>query len=162
MESLWRIQTETILPKENAADMPSDECNYDVIVIGAGMAGILIAFFLQEEGKNVLVLEADRIASGQTERTTAKITSQHALKYSKLIRQTGIDKARQYAQANQLAIREYEQLIERLGINCQFERLPAYLYTLKEKGLLEEEARAASSLGIDSGQNYRCHPLSPP
>lgn len=150
MESLWRIQTETILPKENAADMPSDECNYDVIVIGAGMAGILIAFFLQEEGKNVLVLEADRIASGQTERTTAKITSQHALKYSKLIRQTGIDKARQYAQANQLAIREYEQLIERLGIDCQFERLPAYLYTLKEKGLLEEEARAASSLGIDA------------
>ena len=73
MESLWRKETETILPKESTTDMPSDECNYDVIVIGAGMAGILIAFFLQEEGKNVLVLEADRIASRQTERTTASL-----------------------------------------------------------------------------------------
>ena len=73
MKSLWRKETETILPKESTTDMPSDECNYDVIVIGAGMAGILIAFFLQEEGKNVLVLEADRIASRQTERTTASL-----------------------------------------------------------------------------------------
>ena len=61
----------------------------EVIVIGAGMAGLLTAYFLKEEGKDVLVLEAKEVASGQTGRTTAKITSQHGLKYSKLLKDVG-------------------------------------------------------------------------
>ena len=110
----------------------------------------MIAYYLKEHGKNVLVLEADVIASGQTERTTAKITSQHALKYSKLIKQLGIEKARMYAQANEGAIREYERLIQSKGIECQFERLNSYLYTLQDDEQIEEEAKAALSLGIDA------------
>lgn len=31
--------------------------HWDVIVIGAGMAGLLTAYYLQEQGKRVLVLE---------------------------------------------------------------------------------------------------------
>ena len=81
--------------------------HYEVIVVGAGMAGLLTAYFLMEQGKQVLVIEAAEIASGQTGRTTAKITSQHGLKYSKLIKDIGIEKARLYAKANESAIREY-------------------------------------------------------
>lgn len=153
MESLWRKQTNMSAASSDKQSTPDPgQINYhrDVIVIGAGMTGLLIAYYLKEEGKNVLVLEADVIASGQTERTTAKITSQHAVKYSKLIKKVGIDKARMYAQANELAIREYERLIQSKGIECQFERLTAYLYTLQEKALLEEEAKAALSLGINA------------
>lgn len=123
---------------------------YDVIVVGAGMAGILIAYYLQEQGKKVLVLEAGETASGQTERTTAKITSQHGLKYSKLIRTVGVENARLYAQANQAAIEEFEQLIKKHEIDCDFERVSAYLYTEKQEALLQEEADAAALLGIDA------------
>lgn len=123
---------------------------YDVIVIGAGMAGILTAYYLQEQGKRVLVLEAKEVASGQTGRTTAKITSQHGLKYSRLIEEVGVERARLYARANEAAIKEYERLIRSKEIECRFVKAPAYLYTLENPQVLKAEARAASLLGIDA------------
>ncbi|MFW5672291.1 MAG: FAD-dependent oxidoreductase, partial [Acetivibrio ethanolgignens] len=72
MESVWRRQTGKIESKNRS----KENRYWDVIVIGAGLTGLLSAYYLQEQGKQVLVLEADEIASGQTERTTAKITSQ--------------------------------------------------------------------------------------
>lgn len=57
-----------------------------------------------------------------------------------------------YAQANEAAIREYERLIRKEKIDCGFERLPAYLYTLnpeKEEDL-SKEAEIAASFGIDA------------
>ena len=148
MESIWRKQTEEIKPEKGVPSSKVQDTQWDVIVVGAGMTGLLTAYYLKERGKKVLVLEADRIASGQTERTTAKITSQHNLKYSKLIQTLGMKKANMYAQANEAAIREYEWLIKKCGIDCQFERVPAYLYTLKGAEALEKEAEAASHLGI--------------
>ncbi len=122
----------------------------DVIVVGAGLAGLLTAYYLQDQGKKVLVLEAREAASGQTGRTTAKITSQHGVKYSKLIKKIGREKARMYAQANEAAIGEYEQLIQKEGIDCHFERQSAWLYTNQQPELLEQEAKAATVLGIDA------------
>lgn len=165
MESLWRKQIKTIEDKKGkeSSGMPHlqerragalhsgfSHTRRDVIVIGAGIAGLLIAYYLREQGKNVLVLEADEIASGQTERTTAKITSQHGLKYSTLINMAGIKKAELYAKANGEAIREYERLIKDHRISCQFERVPAYLYTLQNEEALKEEEQAAKKLGIDA------------
>ena len=128
------------------------ESLWDVIVVGAGMAGLLSAYYLKEQGKKVLVLEAKEIASGQTGRTTAKITGQHGLKYSRLLKEVGEKKARLYAQANEAAIREYERLIQSRQIACQFERVPSYLYTNTPENvaLLREEVKAASHLGINA------------
>jgi len=119
----------------------------EVAVIGAGMAGILTAFLLQKAGKKVTVLEARRIASGQTKNTTAKITSQHGLIYHKLIQEKGIEKAKQYAAANQNAIEEYRRIIKSEGINCGFEEKSAYLYSIDEEKL-KQETEAALSLGL--------------
>ena len=116
--------------------------HWDVIIVGGGMAGLLTAYFLWEQGKHVLVLEAKEIASGQTGRTTAKITSQHGLKYDKLIKKVGVKKAKLYASANEEAIREYERLIEKEQIDCGLERLPAYLYMRKMVACLEESQKS--------------------
>ncbi len=123
----------------------------DIIVVGAGMAGVLIAYFLQEKGKKVIVLEAEDVASGQTGRTTAKITSQHGIKYSNLIKTVGKKKAMLYAQANEAAIDEYERLIKKYNIDCDFQRVPSYLYSQECVTPLIKEAEAAKALGIDSG-----------
>ena len=77
-------------------------------VVGAGMAGVLTAYALQQAGLSVVVLEAGRIAGGQTQNTTAKITSQHGLIYSRLIQSFGEETARRYAKANQDAVRAYQ------------------------------------------------------
>ncbi len=115
---------------------------YDVIVIGAGMAGLLSAYYLQKEGKNVLILEAKEVSSGQTGRTTAKITSQHGMKYTELTDKIGTKTAELYAKANEKAINAYEQLILKEAIECNFKRVPAYLYTKKQEFIpkLKQEA----------------------
>ncbi len=147
MESLWKKQTGEI---KVGSLSDREVTKYDVIVVGAGMAGLLTAYYLQESGKKVLVLEADKVASGQTGRTTAKITSQHGLKYSSLIKKVGIERARIYARANEAAIKEYESLIKKEQIACQFEKTIAYLYSLENEEVLKEEAKAAAYLGIDA------------
>lgn len=87
-------------------------------VVGAGMAGVLTAYALQQAGLSVVVLEAGRIAGGQTQNTTAKITSQHGLIYSRLIQSFGEETARRYAKANQDAVRAYQDLTTSQGISA--------------------------------------------
>ena len=87
MKSIWR---ETCEIEERK---PLDEnIETEVAVIGAGMTGILAAYYLQREGKDVVVLEAKKIGSGQTQNTTAKVTSQHGLIYHSLLKQYGKEK----------------------------------------------------------------------
>ncbi len=120
----------------------------EVIVIGGGITGLLTAYFLQQAGKQVLVLEADEAASGQTGRTTAKITSQHGLFYDKLIKNVGEDVARLYAHAHEDAIGAYEKLVKEQKIDCDFKRLPAYLYSVENAEGLRREVKAAERLGL--------------
>lgn len=124
-------------------------------IIGGGMAGILTACLLQEKGISCAVLEADRIGSGQTGRTTAKVTSQHDLIYEKLIQNRGLELAKQYADANQRAIEEYRRLIGSRRIDCDWEEASAYLYTTKNAGALQKEYEAAVRLGILAAMTER-------
>lgn len=142
MESLWAKTCEI----EKRPSLPGDR-KTEIAVIGAGMAGILIAYELQKAGRQVILLEANRIAGGQTQNTTAKITSQHGLIYADFIHKYGESKARQYAMANERAIRAYEELIEREHIVCDFEKLSSYVYS-KTPDKLNEEAEAAAKLGL--------------
>ena len=64
MESLWRKQTGEIEARTGSKEKKE---HWEIIVIGAGMAGILTAYYLKKAGLQVLVLEADRIASGQND-----------------------------------------------------------------------------------------------
>lgn len=151
MGSVWTENTE-IRRRES---FPGD-LEIPAVVIGAGLAGILTAYYLKQEGIRAVALEADRIGSGQTKNTTAKITSQHNLVYSRILRTFGPRMAEHYADANQAAIGEYERLIREKGIDCGFTRCPAYLYSRTGTALLRQEAEAASSLGIQASFGTSC------
>ena len=142
MESIW---TESCLIKEREPLKGNIEA--EIAVIGAGLAGLLAASALQEAGHRTIVLEANRIASGQTRNTTAKITSQHGMIYRRLIDTVGKSKARQYAMANEAAVETYRRLIAEENIDCSFEERSAFVYGNDGKEL-EAEAEAASSLGL--------------
>ncbi len=142
-DSIWKDAI--VRPKENILDRDMET---EVAIIGGGIAGILTSYLLKQRGVPSVILEADTVFSGQTGRTTAKITSQHGLIYDKLTARFGREGAMQYARANQDAIEAYAALIEKLGIDCNFKRLPAFLYSTEEKDPLEKEATAASELGI--------------
>ena len=142
MESIW---SQTCRLRQREA-LPGD-MKTDIAVIGAGMAGILIASALQEAGRRVVVLEAERIAGGQTRNTTAKLTCQHGLLYEKLIRTLGEEKARQYAQANAAALMEYRRIIADRNIDCDLEQRDAWVYG-SNAAQLWKEAEAAAALGL--------------
>lgn len=143
MKSLWSATCKIPVRKELNQNIQTD-----AVIIGGGMAGILTAYMLQKSGLKTVVLEAGRIGSGMTQNTTAKITSQHNLIYTDLLRQFGQEITAMYAAANQAAIDEYQALIIDEQINCHFERRPSYVYTLDNAGRLEKETSAAEKCGI--------------
>lgn len=122
----------------------------DLAIIGGGIVGITCAYLLKKAGLKVALVEADRIACGTSGHTTAKITSQHDLIYSQLISQVGRDKAKQYADSNEAAIRLMARIIEENNIDCDFKWQNAYVYTQSDKYVkqIKDEVRAAQSLGI--------------
>ena len=124
------------------------EC--DVLVVGGGLAGILTAYFLRQNGVDVVVVEASSICSGQTAKTTAKITSQHGACYSEIEKSFCSDVARVYAGANERAISDFERIINDLNIDCDFNRTSSYLYALKNTIALENEFAFTRKCSIKS------------
>lgn len=144
MESIW---TKTVsLPEFPALE---GHIKTDVAIIGGGLAGILTADLLRKEGAEVVVVEANRIGSGQTGGTTAKLTAQHGLKYGQLIKDLGANAARQYAQANLRAVERLRQQVSEWDIDCDFTDCTAFLYTVGAPGALQEEYSACKSLDMD-------------
>lgn len=143
MESIWSQNTD-IAPRERLLENKKTQ----VAVIGAGMAGILTAYLLQKQGIEVIVLEGNRIGSGQTKNTTAKITAQHGLCYHHMLNTIGFEKTQQYATANLQAIELYKQLVAEEKIDCMLETLPAYLYATTSSEQLKQELDAALKLNI--------------
>ena len=143
MKSIWtkdyKVDNEATLEQNKVAE---------TIIIGGGITGILTAYFLSKAGQDVILLEANRIGSGQTERTTAKITVQHDLIYAQLIKNIGERKTRLYARANMEAIEMYKKIIRENGIKCHLEERPSYLYTMETANLGKLKAYHASILTI--------------
>lgn len=142
MNSLWSLSCQ-IEKRESL----QENIETEIAVIGAGMTGILTAYQLQKMGRQVIVMDAGRIAGGQTSNTTAKITSQHGLVYHSFIEKLGETKARQYALANETAIREYKAIIMQENIDCDFEEQSSFVYS-KCNSNLQKEAEAAMKLGL--------------
>lgn len=145
MESIWHRTAK--LPTR-----PPLEGNLTVetAVIGGGLAGVLTAALLAGAGVKTAVLEADRVGSGQTGGTTAKVTAQHGDIYCRLEESLGGEAAALYAEANQKAIKQYEELILKRNISCGWERLPAWLYSQSDENELAREAEAQRRAGLPS------------
>ena len=135
MDSIWTKSVE--LP--SFPQMQGDK-KTEVLIVGGGMAGILCAYFFQEQGIDYILAEGRTICSGITKNTTAKITSQHGLIYHKLIKDIGIEKTAMYLKANQEALQKYEELCQE--IKCNFEIKPSYVYSLDDPWKIEQELSA--------------------
>lgn len=140
MDSLW---ADTALPAFPPLERDAET---DVLIIGGGLAGILCAYTLTQEGTDCLLIEADTICGGISRNTTAKLTSQHGLLYGKLERLFGPNTARLYWKANEAALRRYRQLAR--AFPCDFEEKPAYVYSLDQPETLKAELAALERLGI--------------
>lgn len=128
------------------------DLSVDLAIIGGGAVGISTAYMLCKSGLRIAVLEADSILHGATGHTTAKITSQHGLIYHKIESQVSIEFARQYATANETAIKTLSQIIRENHIPCDFLPQSSYVYTNEEDYIeqIGQESMAAAALGIEA------------
>ena len=137
-------------PETNYPSLADGKLACDVAVIGAGITGLMTAWFLREAGLDVVVVERSRMVEGTTGNSTAKLTSQHELVYDYLSTEKGEDVARAYAMANQNAIDTIEALSIELGIDCDFSRRNAFVYTSAKDHIeaIEQEVHAARKIGL--------------
>ena len=141
MNSLWEN-----IPKYSRFESLNQDLKTDVLIIGGGITGISCAYLLHQADVPYALVEAETVCSGITKNTTAKITSQHGLIYSKLIRRLGTERAKQYLQANEAALEQYRKVCG--GIDCDFEKKDAYVYSLDSRKKIEKEAEALVQLGF--------------
>lgn len=140
MKSIW--QEGVKLPSFPSGE---GELKTDVLIIGGGLAGLLLAYELESEGVDYLLVESDKIASKITKDTTAKITSQHGLIYNSLISRFGIERSEMYLRANERAVEKYRKIAEE--IKCDFEDKDAVTYSKNDRAILEKELIALEKLG---------------
>ena len=141
MDSIW--QETSRLPRFAPLEGGGET---EILIIGGGIAGILCAYCLRQAGADCLLLEAERLCGGVTGNTTAKLTSQHGLIYSRLERTLGLDAARLYLEANQAALGRYRALCR--DIDCDFQEQDAFVYSLDRRDKLEREAAVLERLGF--------------
>jgi glycine/D-amino acid oxidase-like deaminating enzyme/nitrite reductase/ring-hydroxylating ferredoxin subunit len=136
----------------SAPDFPalSGDLEVDVAIIGGGIVGVTAARLLKDRGQSVAVVEARRVGRQVTGKSTAKISSQHGLRYQTLERKFGADKARLYAEAQQAGVRRIIELARQYGIDADIEPMPAYVYTNDESYVepIEKEVEVARRLGL--------------
>jgi glycine/D-amino acid oxidase-like deaminating enzyme/nitrite reductase/ring-hydroxylating ferredoxin subunit len=142
--SLW-IETGPAQPEHPELD---HDVETDVAVIGGGIVGVTTALALKEAGARVTLIEADRIGLGVTGHTTAKVSSQHGMAYSRLASRFGADAAATYGAANEAALGWMADRVRADGIDCDFRRRPSYAYVTEDRAMAEQEARAASEAGL--------------
>ena len=122
-----------------------EDVKTDVLIIGGGMCGVLTAYFLKWAGVNYCLVEADRIGSGVSGRTTAKISALQGTIYQELTKKSGRESAQLYYQACIHALERYRCMSK--TIDCDFNLLPAYTYTQKDRKKIEDEIRAIRCIG---------------
>lgn len=122
----------------------NEDTKADVLIIGGGLAGILCAYFLKQRGVNYILVEAQKIGMGITKNTTAKITFQHSLIYSNLIKNYGLERARQYFESNKMALGLYADICK--NMECGFEKKSAVTYSINSVKNIEEEILALEKL----------------
>jgi len=127
-----------------------EDATADVCVVGAGIAGLSIAYELARAGKRVIVVDRGRPGHGQSARTTGHLAWQLDDYYHLLRRERGDADARSYYDRVSAAVDRIEEVAREEGIDCDFARVDGYLFSASENGPdeLREEERACRELGI--------------
>lgn len=146
-DSFWLRTAPSPTAPRPVLDLPA---RVDVVVVGAGLAGLCTALRCAEDGARVAVLEAGVIAGRTTGHSTAKLTALHGATYHRLARGKGVELAARYAAANIDAVTRLREAIDRLGIECALTEATAYTCAATAEGVatIEAEAEAARAVGL--------------
>ncbi|MBO1910898.1 FAD-binding oxidoreductase, partial [Microvirga sp. 3-52] len=141
-QSLW---LRTAYPRDHYPSLKEDR-HCDVCIVGGGLSGIANAYFLAKEGKDVVLLEKNRILEGATGNSTGKLTVQHNLIYASLLKKFGLDGAKLYYEVNKEAL----HLGQSIATDDELRTADSILYSQSNFGTqeLRREFDAYQEIGI--------------
>jgi glycine/D-amino acid oxidase-like deaminating enzyme/nitrite reductase/ring-hydroxylating ferredoxin subunit len=142
--SLWMD-----LPEIDQPPLQQDTST-DVLVIGAGIAGLSTAYELALSGRQVTVVDRGRPGRGMSARTSAHLAFELDDWYDELIRKRDLDAARQYYASQAAAVDRIEQIVMESRLDCDFKRVDGYLVPAwsEDVDLLRKELDAAAAAGF--------------
>lgn len=136
------------------ADLPTfgpldGDSRVDICVVGAGIAGLTVAYELSRRGKSVLVLDDNPIGGGESGRTTGHLSDMLDEGFHLLEFLQGAEGARLAFESHRAAIDRIEQIARDEKIDCDFERVDGYLFAAEGQSPdeLEKELEACHRVG---------------
>lgn len=124
----------------------------DVVVVGAGVSGALVADALLRSGKRVVVLDRRGPIMGSTPASTAMLLFELDTPLTHLVERIGRDAAARAYWRSATAVTSLRGRLSDLGLRCGFrERRSVYLPgNVLDVSALREEARTREALGLRS------------
>lgn len=133
----------------------------DVVIVGAGIAGLTTAYLLVKEGQRVVVIDDGKVAGGETCRTTAHLSNALDDRYYELERLHGEASARLAAESHTAAIDRIEAIVKEENIDCDFARVDGYLFVPPgdDPAQLGDELKAAHRAGLTEVEHVERAPV---
>lgn len=146
--SLWME-----VPPLDFPALASDQ-NADVLVIGAGIAGLSAAYELARLRRGVIVVDRGRLGRGMSARTSGHLAFEIDDFFHELIQSHGVDAARAWYRSQCSAVDRIEAVCRDEGIDCDFKRVDALLFAASESDVeyLHKELEAARAAGFSDAE----------
>lgn len=147
--------TETFWPLKSAMkySYPSIDTDLrtEILIIGGGITGALIAYKLISEGKKVILVDRRDVANGSTAASTALLQYEIDVPLHELIKIRGVECAVDSYTNGKKAIFDLRTIIDTIKSNCQFEFKKSIYYCSLKKDIpfLRNEFKCRKEHGFD-------------
>ena len=147
-KSLWMKDTE--FPRAKKLQK-QERC--DVAVVGAGIAGVSIAYELALAGRDVILVDRGPLLGGMTSRTTAHLAPICDDGLSELVNVRGEKLGRGSQESQAASVDRIEKHVDDLDVDCGFRRLDGFLFPAawmteeEAEKICDEEYEAAGKVG---------------
>ncbi|MBC7783049.1 MAG: FAD-binding oxidoreductase [Burkholderiales bacterium] len=145
---LWpSLSTPRVVPQSLSGDV-----HCDVIIIGAGVSGAMLACRLADVGVEAVVVDRRGVAEGSTPASTALIQYEIDTTLIDLSKMHGLDSAQRAYRASYEALDELTDLVAQHDIDCGLHRTGSVFLARRDKDAagFAEEAAARRAIGIDA------------